>query len=53
MAEMDEMSKLALDFLFGDRTVFATEEELSAFVRQYGEKLDVVMADIESRAGRG
>jgi len=39
MAQMDEFSSAALGFLLGDRSVFATEEELSAAVRQYGEKL--------------
>jgi hypothetical protein len=44
MAEMSEVSKLAVDFLFGDRSVFASEEEFSAFVRQYGEKLSTATA---------
>lgn len=50
MAEMNEISTLALDFLFGDRSVFASEEELSAFVRQYEEKLSAATAGPEGRA---
>lgn len=53
MSEMSEMSKLAVDFLFGDRSVFGSEEEFSAFVRQYGEELRAVTADPEGCGGRG
>lgn len=53
MAEMSEASKLALDFLFGDRSVFATEEELSEFVRQLNEELRGVTGDPGACGGRG
>lgn len=39
MAEMSELSGLALDYLFGDRTAFKDDEELNAAVRQLGEQL--------------
>ena len=39
MAEMTELSKLALDYLFGDRTVFANDEELNAVVCQLSDQL--------------
>ena len=39
MAEMSELSKLAVDYLFGDRTVFANDEELNAVVCQLSDQL--------------
>jgi len=39
MAEMTELSKLAVDYLFGDRSVWASDEELNVTVRQLGDKL--------------
>jgi hypothetical protein len=38
-ADVAEMSELALDYLFGDRSVFDSDEELNAVVRQLDEKL--------------
>lgn len=42
MAEMSELSKLTVDFLFGDRSVFKSDEELNAVVRQLDEKLRAI-----------
>jgi hypothetical protein len=53
VAEMDEISTLALDYLFGDHSVFKSDEELNAFVRQLDEKLRAVTAGPEGRGGRG
>lgn len=39
MAEMSELSKLAVDYLFGDRSVWASDEELRATLNQLGDKL--------------
>ncbi|MGH3221051.1 MAG: hypothetical protein ACRDPY_20545 [Streptosporangiaceae bacterium] len=53
MAEMSEISNLALDYLFGDRSVFNTDEELNAFVRQLDEKLRAVTPGPGGCGGRG
>lgn len=39
MAEMTELSKLAVDYLFGDRSVWKSDEELRATLDQLGDKL--------------
>lgn len=39
MAKMTELSALALDYLLGDRSVFANDEELSAVVQQLSDQL--------------
>jgi hypothetical protein len=52
MAGMSEISTLALDYLLGDRSVFASDEELNAFVRQLDEKPRAVTTDTEGGAGQ-
>jgi hypothetical protein len=47
VAEMSELDRLALDYLFGDRSVFKSDEELNAVVRQLGEKLRAITTDPE------
>lgn len=42
---MSELSVLALDYLFGDRSVWASDEELNATVRQLGEQLREITPD--------
>lgn len=39
MAQMSELSGLALDYLFGDRTVFANDEELRDVLQQLSDQL--------------
>lgn len=38
MAEMSELGELAVDYLFGDRSVFADDEELRGVLQQVNEK---------------
>lgn len=45
---MAEMSKLALDYLFGDRSVFTSDEDLDSVVRQLDEKLRAVTPATEA-----
>jgi hypothetical protein len=39
MAQMSKLSALTLDYLFGDRSVWKSDEELAATVRELGDKL--------------
>ena len=52
MAQMNELGSLALDYLFGDRTVWKNDEELNVTVRQLGEKLRALNTKAASRAGK-
>lgn len=49
MAEMTELSKLAVDYLFGDRTVWKDDAELAATVREVNDKVSALL-DADSEA---
>lgn len=51
MAEMSELSKLTVDYLFGDRSVFKNDEELSGVVQQVSDKTRALLAGTETPKG--
>jgi hypothetical protein len=48
---MSEMSEMALDYLFGDRSVFESDEDLNAAVRQVSDQLRGMTAAPQGLAG--